>query len=387
MPRAWPRERAVTHDPEHEAGDSAAVPPMPDHAPEWEVLTGPGGPERDGGLDRLWRQRSRRSRAVIAVATVGVLALGGTVAYAATSGGTGSAAVPAAAGSPSGTPSPGGPGFRHGGGFGLGGAAVHGEATVKDDATGKWVVRIWQRGTVTKVDGDQVTVKSDDGTSWTWTVGADATPRAPPPSRRATRPPSPAPAPTPAPAQPTEPSQAPSTTRAPVTDEAARTAEAPAPGDTATTGRAPCRALPAATPRPSRHPHRQPGLRGHLRPQGPGEGRDEPGARAPGPWAHGGHAPSAAPSPAGSGTTTQPARAPRTGPSQAPRTARAQTPPPARPTASRPPRPAAPPTFARYIPTAPATPTPITTFAYNSSEYADRVSNPARVNASTAAGS
>jgi hypothetical protein len=170
----------VTHDPEHEAGDSAATPPLPDHAPEMmEVLTGPGGAERDHGLDRLWRQRSRRARAVIAVATVGVLALGGTVAYAATSGGSGGDALPAAAGTPSGTPSPGGPGSRHGGGmwfgFGVGGTAVHGEATVKDSTTGKWVVRIWQRGTVTKVDGDQVTVKSEDGTSWTWTVGSGAT--------------------------------------------------------------------------------------------------------------------------------------------------------------------------------------------------------------------
>ncbi|WP_043666336.1 hypothetical protein [Streptomyces xylophagus] len=169
----------MTHDPEHEAGDNPAVPPMPDHAPEMEVLTGPGGAERDHGLDRLWRQRSRRARAVIAAATVGVLALGGTVAYAATSGSSGSDALPAAAGTPSGSPSPGGPGSRHGGGmwfgFGVGGKAVHGEATVKDDSTGKWVVRIWQRGTVTKVDGDQVTVKSDDGTSWTWTVGSDAT--------------------------------------------------------------------------------------------------------------------------------------------------------------------------------------------------------------------
>ncbi|MFJ5304525.1 hypothetical protein [Streptomyces sp. NPDC088350] len=169
----------MTHDPEHEAGDNAAIPPMPDHAPGTEVLTGPGGTEHDHGLDRLWRQRSRRARAVIAAATVAVLALGGTVAYAATSGRSGGEAMPAAAGTPSGSPSPGGPGFRHGGGmwfgFGVGGKAVHGEATVKDDSTGTWVVRIWQRGTVTKVAGDQVTVKSDDGTSWTWTVGSDAT--------------------------------------------------------------------------------------------------------------------------------------------------------------------------------------------------------------------
>jgi hypothetical protein len=170
----------VTHDPEHDDHSSGAIPPMPDHAPGWEVLTGPGGAEREHGLDRLWRQRSKRARAVIAAVTVGVLALGGSVAYAATSGGSGSDAVPAAGSpAPSGTSSPGAPGFRHGGGmwfgFGVGGKAVHGEATVKDGSTGKWVVRIWQRGTVTKVDGDQVTVKSDDGTSWTWTVGSGAT--------------------------------------------------------------------------------------------------------------------------------------------------------------------------------------------------------------------
>ncbi|MFD4554950.1 hypothetical protein ACFWP5_11595 [Streptomyces sp. NPDC058469] len=282
----------MTHDPEHEAGDSAATPPMPDHVPEWEVLTGPGGAERDRGLDRLWRQRSRRARAVIAVATVGVLALGGTVAYAATSGSPGGDAVPAA-GSPSGTTPPGGPGFRHGGGggFGLGGAAVHGEATVKDNATGKWVVRIWQRGTVTKVDGDQVTVKSDDGTSWTWTVGSGVTAQgsgalkkgdtasltgtrsnagtrtadraftgtldrkgpsaAPnPPDSAPTHAPSPsgsgattrqAPIPTPAPAPPTGPSPAPapSAARARARDEMGRAAATPAAGDTATAAGAP----------------------------------------------------------------------------------------------------------------------------------------------------
>jgi hypothetical protein len=112
---------------------------------------------------------------VTVAATVVALALGGTVAYAATSGGPDTGVVPAAAGSPSGSPSPEGhgrgPGF---GWFGLGGGGVHGEATVKDRDTGKWVVRTWQRGTVEKVDGDQVTVKSDDGARWTWTVGSDA---------------------------------------------------------------------------------------------------------------------------------------------------------------------------------------------------------------------
>jgi hypothetical protein len=112
-----------------------------------------------------WRRRSVRARTVTAAATVAVLALGGTAAYAATSGNPGNDA----SASPSSSASPGG---RHGHGMGLGrGIGVHGEATVKDRDTGKWVVRVWQRGTVEKVDGDQVTVKSADGTEWTWTVG------------------------------------------------------------------------------------------------------------------------------------------------------------------------------------------------------------------------
>lgn len=138
---------------------------------DMEVMTGPGGAA--GHERRPWRPRSRRARAVTAAATVVVLALGGSVAYAATSGGSGQGATPSASGSPS----PGGPGDRHGGGrwFGAGGLGVHGEATVKDQDTGKWIVRTWQRGTVEKIDGDQVTVKSDDGASWTWTVDSGTT--------------------------------------------------------------------------------------------------------------------------------------------------------------------------------------------------------------------
>ncbi|MFF3205753.1 hypothetical protein [Streptomyces sp. NPDC002962] len=96
----------------------------------------------------------------------------GGVAYAAASGDSGG-------GSPSASPSASsseGPGGRHGHGgpwFGLGGDAAHGEATVKDPDTGDWVVRVWQRGTVAKVADDRVTVRSEDGVSWTWTVGAD----------------------------------------------------------------------------------------------------------------------------------------------------------------------------------------------------------------------
>ncbi|MER6957076.1 hypothetical protein [Streptomyces sp. NPDC000618] len=151
-------------------------PDGPERPHEVELLSGSVG-EGDEGRERadlrtLWHRRSARGRAVIAATTVAVLALGGTVAYAATSNGSDG-------GSPSAAPSASssdGPGARHGHGgpwFGLGGDAAHGEATVKDPDTGDWVVRVWQRGTVEKVADDQVTVKSEDGASWTWTVGSD----------------------------------------------------------------------------------------------------------------------------------------------------------------------------------------------------------------------
>ncbi|NNN29730.1 hypothetical protein HLK59_05030 [Streptomyces sp. S3(2020)] len=152
----------MTHDPDQEA-----TPP--------EILVGPG--EHTALRDR-WRRRSVRARAVTAAAAVAALTLGGTVvAYAATSSGSDGGATPAASGSPSASPHA--PGERHGPGWrfgvGVGGDAAHGEATVKDRDTGEWVVRVWQRGTVEKVDGDQVTVKSEDGARWTWTVNADTT--------------------------------------------------------------------------------------------------------------------------------------------------------------------------------------------------------------------
>ncbi|MER7837643.1 hypothetical protein ABTY98_17470 [Streptomyces sp. NPDC096040] len=171
----------MTHEPEQEHrrdGDRTdpSIPPMPDHPPqadpEREVLAGPGSDPGSGApLRDLWRRQPARARAVTVAFAVGALALGGTVAFAAGSGGSGSGTPPAASGAPSAPSSPDGRGPGHGW-FGLGGMGVHGEATVKDPDTGKYVVRVWQRGTVEKVAGDQATVKSDDGTSWTWTMGS-----------------------------------------------------------------------------------------------------------------------------------------------------------------------------------------------------------------------
>ncbi|MFE9646790.1 hypothetical protein ACFYO0_22270 [Streptomyces sp. NPDC006365] len=159
------------HDPHSGAGVDA----------DWEVFSGPAGPEREPGalaatLER-WQRQPARARTVTTVAAVAVLALGGGVAYATTSGEPSGGTTPAAAASDSAPPSPddsddsrdrprGGPWFGLGGG-------VHGESTVQDPDSDEWVVRAWQRGTVEKVDGDQVTVKSEDGTEWTWTVDED----------------------------------------------------------------------------------------------------------------------------------------------------------------------------------------------------------------------
>ncbi|MFB4316577.1 hypothetical protein [Actinomadura sp. 21ATH] len=49
-----------------------------------------------------------------------------------------------------------------------GGQGVHGEATVKREDG--FHVRTWQRGEVTGRSGAAVTVRSADGTSWTWTT-------------------------------------------------------------------------------------------------------------------------------------------------------------------------------------------------------------------------
>ncbi|MGQ4364452.1 hypothetical protein [Streptomyces sp. SAS_272] len=148
---------------------------QPDKPDPAEALSTPAdAEERDrSGPRTSWRRRSPRGRAVIAATTVAVLALGGAVAYAAASDGSG--------GAPSASPSASsshGPGERHGHGgpwSGFGGEAAHGEATVKDPGTGGWVVRVWQRGTVQKADDGRITVRSEDGVSWTWALGPDAT--------------------------------------------------------------------------------------------------------------------------------------------------------------------------------------------------------------------
>ncbi|GGL16700.1 hypothetical protein Sme01_71380 [Sphaerisporangium melleum] len=51
-------------------------------------------------------------------------------------------------------------------------AGVHGEATVRTRGGG-YATYTWQRGDVTAVSAGSISVRSADGTSWTWTVTGD----------------------------------------------------------------------------------------------------------------------------------------------------------------------------------------------------------------------
>jgi hypothetical protein len=52
------------------------------------------------------------------------------------------------------------------------GQMLHGEAVTKDEG-GAVKTHDWQNGVVTAVSGSSVTVRSSDGTTWTWTLTGD----------------------------------------------------------------------------------------------------------------------------------------------------------------------------------------------------------------------
>ncbi|QXJ22865.1 hypothetical protein AGRA3207_003933 [Actinomadura graeca] len=61
--------------------------------------------------------------------------------------------------------------WAHEGRRGRGGLGIHGEATVRrKDGFG---LNTWQRGKVTGLSGAALTVRSEDGASWTWTTDAN----------------------------------------------------------------------------------------------------------------------------------------------------------------------------------------------------------------------
>ena len=117
----------------------------------------------------------KRWRLLGTVAAVAVTTTAGGVAWAANS----ADPTPSPSTSPSASPSapnqqgqPGpGKGFGHRGEFGLGGA-LHGEFVVPKDGGGYQTVAT-QRGEVTAVSKDSITVKSEDGYSRTYKVAAE----------------------------------------------------------------------------------------------------------------------------------------------------------------------------------------------------------------------
>ncbi|MFI7065672.1 hypothetical protein ACIBL3_32070 [Kribbella sp. NPDC050124] len=113
-----------------------------------------------------------RWRVAGTAAAVAVLSVAGGVAWAA--GSADPTPTPSPSASPSTTPDkPGEPGKgpHRGGQFGLGGA-LHGEFVVKKD-DGSYQTVATQRGEVTAVSKESITVKSEDGYSRTYTLTED----------------------------------------------------------------------------------------------------------------------------------------------------------------------------------------------------------------------
>lgn len=119
----------------------------------------------------LQKLSDKRWRIAGTVAAVAVTTTAGGVAWAATSADPTPSPSPSASPSaPSNQPGP-GKGLGHRGEFGLGGA-LHGEFVVPKDGGGYQTVAT-QRGEVTAVSKDSITVKSEDGYSRTYTLTED----------------------------------------------------------------------------------------------------------------------------------------------------------------------------------------------------------------------
>ncbi|WDV49661.1 hypothetical protein PV963_04430 [Streptomyces coeruleorubidus] len=115
----------------------------------------------------------RKRRAMVTgVILAGVLAAGGATAYASSTSSPG--ASPSSAASASSAKQHHNKHHKKHGKHHRSLPGVHGQATVKNRKTGQFVVREWQRGSITGVSGATLTVKSADGVSWTWTVEKNA---------------------------------------------------------------------------------------------------------------------------------------------------------------------------------------------------------------------
>lgn len=121
----------------------------------------------------MMKSMPRKRRAMVTgVILAGVLAAGGATAYASSTSSPG--ASPSSAASASSAKQHHNKHHKKHGKHHRSLPGVHGQATVKNRKTGQFVVREWQRGSITGVSGATLTVKSADGVSWTWTVEKNA---------------------------------------------------------------------------------------------------------------------------------------------------------------------------------------------------------------------
>jgi hypothetical protein len=109
---------------------------------------------------------SRRGTAIAGIALAAVLAAGGSTAYAVTSGSSTHAKATGSSTSKSKTKAKSKARARARAERRIAARSVHGSVTVKKGTS--FVTREWQRGEVTAVSGTTLTVKSKDGTTWTW---------------------------------------------------------------------------------------------------------------------------------------------------------------------------------------------------------------------------
>ncbi|MFI0480485.1 DUF5666 domain-containing protein [Actinomadura sp. 9N215] len=125
--------------------------------------------------------RTNRKTIAAGVGAAGLLGLGLYLAVPAAAADPSPSPSPSASGSGSATTRPGDgphrhdgkghPGKRHPRWHARPFRGVHGEATVR--RKDGFHVAAWQRGTISAVSATTLTVRSADGTSWTWTANAD----------------------------------------------------------------------------------------------------------------------------------------------------------------------------------------------------------------------
>lgn len=171
--------RAMNENPSPAPVPEGQDPSMQPSGPWWaDEATTPAAETPPAPAAQTRNRRGLGAKSAAALVAVGALAVGGlAVTAAAADDATPSPPASDSATEPGAEPGdrPGrGPGGHHGPGMGgPGGPAVHGELVVETE-DGVFATVLVQRGEVTAVSATSITVKSADGFSKTYAVGADS---------------------------------------------------------------------------------------------------------------------------------------------------------------------------------------------------------------------